>query len=379
MSSSRSRRQVRALARALMLPVKRRSRRKAAGSAKRAARSAATAAKGATAGSTKSATAGSTESAAEHAARVKAGRAKRSGRWLSAMYRGPAGARAYFIYIPPGIRRNSRVPMLVALHGCTQSAADFAVTTRFNDLADRHGFVVVYPEQTTWSHQHRCWHWYESAHQRRGSGEPAIIAGITEEVIAATGRLRIDPARVYVTGLSAGGGMALVLAATYPELFAAVGVHSAPAYRSAAGSRDALVAMAGHTVVPPPVIADGALRPMPPTIMFQGSADSTVRGGNGQRIADQWLAFAQLHLTDPKDPERITRSRTTSGRAPAGRSYTTTRWYTARGRIMLELWQIDGLGHAWSGGAKGGSYSDPRGPRASTAMWRFFSGRRRPV
>jgi poly(hydroxyalkanoate) depolymerase family esterase len=268
--------------------------------------------------------------------------------------------------------------LLVALHGCTQSAADFASTTRFNDLADRHGFVVVYPEQTSWNHQHRCWHWYESAHQQRGTGEPAIIAGITDAVIATTGRWRIDPTRVYVAGLSAGGAMALVLAATYPDMFAAVGVHSAPAYRSAAGGRDALGAMAGRTVVPPPA-AGVAFQPMPPTILFQGVADNTVRGGNGQRVAEQWLAFCRAHITDPKDPDRITRSRTRPGRTADGRVYTTTRWYTARGRTMLEYWQINGLGHAWSGGAAGGSYSDPRGPRASTAMWRFFSRRKLPA
>jgi poly(hydroxyalkanoate) depolymerase family esterase len=292
---------------------------------------------------------------------------------VPATYRGREGARSYAVYVPAGIRRNSRVPLLVALHGCTQTAADFAVTTRFNDLADRHGFVVVYPEQTTWSHRHRCWHWYEPAHQGRGSGEPAIIAGITAAVTAATGRWRIDPTRVYVAGLSAGGAMALILAATYPDLFAAVGVHSAPAYRSATGRRHALAAMAGRTAVPLPVATSAGS--MPPAVLFQGTADRTVRGANGQRVAEQWLAFCRAHVTDPKDRDRISRSRTTAGRTADGRAYATTRWYTARGRTMLEYWQVDGLGHAWSGGAKGGSYSDPRGPRASTVMWRFFAGR----
>ena len=169
----------------------------------------------------------------------------------------------------------------------------------------------------------------------------------------------------------------MILAATYPDLFAAVGVHSAPAYRSAAGGRHALAAMAGRTAVPLPVAGPGG--PMPPVILFQGTADGTVRGANGQRVAEQWLAFCGAHITDPRDRDRISRSRTTAGRTSDGRTYTTTRWYTARGRTMLEYWQVDGLGHAWSGGAEGGSYSDPRGPRASTVMWRFFTGRRLPA
>jgi poly(hydroxyalkanoate) depolymerase family esterase len=352
-----------------MMPVLRRSRRKVAGSARSSAMMAVTDQPGAIG------TAG--VGSARTVPRAAQAGAPRRGTWSSATYRGRAGTRTYFVYVPAGIRRNSRTPLVVALHGCAQTAADFAATTRFNDLADRRGFVVVYPEQTSWNHQQRCWHWYESAHQQRGAGEPAIIAGITAEVVAATGAWRIDPARVYVTGLSAGGAMALVLAATYPEMFAAVGVHSAPAYRSAASAQHALGAMAGRTVVPSPVT--GAARPMPPTILFHGTTDQTVRVSNGQRVAEQWLAFCRACMTGPRDGDRITRSRTTPGHTADGREYTITRWYTARGRTMLEYWQVKGLGHAWSGGAAGASYSDPLGPRASTAMWRFFAARQLPA
>jgi poly(hydroxyalkanoate) depolymerase family esterase len=277
--------------------------------------------------------------------------------------------------VPPGIRRRTRVPLLVLLHGCLQTPAEFAAATRFNDLADRHGYIVVYPEQTRWNHRHRCWQWYESVHQTRGSGEPALIADVTEQVIAEDSRWRIDPNRVYIAGLSAGGAMALVLAATYPDLYAAVGVHSAPAYRSASSLNDAPIAMAGRTPLPPPTSNNGT-RGIPPAIIVQGTSDQTVRARNGQRVAEQWLEFHRVHTADPKHPDRITRTRTTTGRSRGGRAYSTTRWYAASGHKMLEYWKIDGLGHAWSGGVPKVSYSDPDGPRASTAMWQFFSSKR---
>ncbi len=293
------------------------------------------------------------------------------GTWHQATYHGRAGVRGYFVYVPPGLRRRTPVPLVVLLHGCRQNAAEFAAATRFNALADRHKFIVVYPEQTMWSHRYRCWQWYERAHQARGAGEPALLAEITREVVDEADRWRIDPARVYVAGLSAGGAMALVLAATYPDVYAAVGVHSAPAYRSAANSGEALRAMAGQVGLPS---ANGT-GPLPPAIVFQGVADSTVRVRSGQLVVEQWLA---AHPDDPHDPQRVARNRTKVGRSADGRTYTVARWYTARLRKVLEYWQVDELAHAWSGGAPDGSFSDPRGPRASTEMWRFFSGKRLP-
>src|SRR4051812_14824959 len=187
---------------------------------------------------------------------------RRTGRWLA----GSVHGWSYHVYVPPGLGR-TRAPLLVALHGCQQTAAEFAAATRFNALADRHRFVVVYPEQSRWSHRQRCWRWYEPAHQRRGAGEPAAVAAITAAGAAEPTRWRVDPDRVYVAGLSAGGALALILAATYPDLYAAVGVHSAPAYRSASSGRDALAAMAGRTTMPPVLAVDGGAG-MPPAVVF---------------------------------------------------------------------------------------------------------------
>src|SRR6478735_771091 len=210
------------------------------------------------------------------------------GTWHLLRFTAAVGTRAFRVYVPFGLRRTTRAPMLLALHGCTQDALDFAAGTRFNDLADRHQFVVVYPEQSVAHNGQRCWNWFRTGHQFREQGEPAILAGIVGRMLGERTRWRIDPERVYVTGISAGGAMAVVLAATYPELFAAVGVHSAPPYRSAAGPANAIAAMQGRAVPPPVHTASGEA--MPPMIIFQGTFDGTVRPVNARRVADQWLA-----------------------------------------------------------------------------------------
>jgi poly(hydroxyalkanoate) depolymerase family esterase len=293
-----------------------------------------------------------------------------AGRWIHATYRGPAGARSYDVYLPRGYRPADGVPLVVLLHGCDQAAVEFVDGTRFPALADRHGFVIAAPRQNRAQQAGRCWRWYEAAHQSEGRGEPAVVAGIAAQVMGERTRWRIDPARVYAAGISAGGAMALTLAACYPEVFAAVGVHSAPAYRSAEHGRQALAAMQGRRGVPPPAPAAR----MAPAVVFHGTSDPVVHRRCGDQVADQWLDHDRARGAD--HPERVTRSRATVGRSGDGRGFAVTRWYDRRGRKRLEYWRVDGLGHAWSGGRKGGSYSDPRGPRASTTMWRFFLAHR---
>jgi poly(hydroxyalkanoate) depolymerase family esterase len=291
------------------------------------------------------------------------------GRWLKSSYAGPAGARSYDVYLPAGHRRTTRMPVVLLLHGCNQTSEQFLAATRFTALADRNGFILAAPRQTRGHQPGGCWRWYESAHQERGAGEPAILAGITAELVAEQSRWRIDRSRVYVAGISAGGAMALILGATYPDVFAAVGVHSAPAYRSASNGRAAFGAMNGRGIPTPPL--PGAQ--MAPLIVFQGTADAVVHERGASLLIDQWLAYDAARSTGARDPRRITRSRASERRSADGRRFTVTRWYAARGHKQLEYWRVDGLGHAWSGGAADASYSDPRGPRASTAMWRFFA------
>ena len=288
-----------------------------------------------------------------------------AGTWIPGTHLGPAGGRSYDVYVPAGLRRRTAAPLVVLLHGCGQTPAEFVDATRFTAAADRNGFLIVLPHQQARHHPQRCWRWYEPAHQRRGAGEPAVVAGIVAQVAAEETRWRVDQRRVYVTGLSAGGAMALTVAAAYPDVFAAVGAHSAPAYRSSTGAAQALAAMAARTDVPPPLPGAPAL---PPAIVVQGGADPVVRKLNGDRVADQWLA----HRAAAGGDDPVSRSRSDSGRTTDGRTYDVLRWYTARGRKVLEYWLVDGLGHAWSGGRKGGSFSDEEGPRATTLMWAFF-------
>lgn len=198
-----------------------------------------------------------------------------------------------------------------------------------------------------------------------------MLAGIVEQVVAERDRWRIDPRRVYVAGLSAGGAMALTLAAVYPDLFAAAGVHSAPAYRSAVRPGRALAAMAGRVT---PLSPDTGA-PMAPVVVVQGSADGVVHPDNGEQVARQWLEFRRCAVAAPGSD----RARTSTGRSADGRAWTRTRWFGARGRTVLEYWSIAGLGHAWSGGRPGHRFADPTGPRAATVMWQFFRRHRNPA
>jgi poly(hydroxyalkanoate) depolymerase family esterase len=278
---------------------------------------------------------------------------------------GPSGSRTYDVYVPAGLRRRTAAPLVLLLHGCGQTPAEFVDATRFTAAADRNGFLLVLPHQQSRHHPQRCWRWYEAAHQQRDVGEPGVLAGIVAQVGAEDLRWRVDQRRIYVAGLSAGGSMALTLAARYPDVFAAVGVHSAPAYRSSTGPGQALAAMAGRTAVPPPEAGAPAIAP---AIIVQGDADTVVRAINGDRVADQWLA----HRAAAAGVDPVGRSRSDTGRTTDGRTYNVLRWYSTRGRKVLEYWSVEGLGHAWSGGREKGSFSDPDGPRATTLMWAFF-------
>jgi poly(hydroxyalkanoate) depolymerase family esterase len=214
----------------------------------------------------------------------KPARQAAAGTWVAGSHIGPAGGRSYDVYVPAGLRRRTAAPLVVLLHGCGQTPAEFADATRFTAAADRNGFLLAVPHQQTRHHPQRCWRWYEAAHQRRGAGEPAVIAGIVAQVAAEETRWRVDQRRVYVAGISAGGAMALTVAAAYPDVFAAVGAHSAPAYRSSSGPAQALAAMGARTEVPAPLPGATAL---PPAIVVQGGVDSVVRPQNGDRVADQ--------------------------------------------------------------------------------------------
>ena len=277
------------------------------------------------------------------------------GKFIEAAYSNPAGSRAYKLYIPSRYHGQA-LPLIVMLHGCTQSPDDFAAGTRMNVIAEEQACLVVYPAQPSDANPAKCWNWFRPTDQRRGQGEPSLIAGITRQVMR---DYWVDPQRVYIGGLSAGAAAAAVMGATY-DLYAAIGVHSGLACGAANDLPSAFVAMrqcdlaVGNTSA---VLGDG---PVVPTIVFHGDRDTTVHPRNSDRV----IALSMGTTNTQKMVHR--------GRAPGGHAYTRTIHANASGQAIFEHWEIHGAGHAWSGGSPSGSYTDPRGPDAAKEMVRFF-------
>jgi poly(hydroxyalkanoate) depolymerase family esterase len=273
-------------------------------------------------------------------------------RFIEGTFSNAAGSRTYKLFVPSR-SQGQRLPLVVMLHGCTQSPDDFAAGTRMNFQAEEQNCFVVYPEQPSGANHAKCWNWFRTGDQQRGGGEPSLIAGITHQIMR---DYAIDPKRVYVAGLSAGGAAAAVMGATYADLYAAVGIHSGLACGAASDLPSAFVAMrqGGRSES----IAEG--KPPVPTIVFHGDRDTTVHPNNGERIIEQ-SAKASSPTT------KVLR-----GRVPHGHAYSRTILANRDGPAISEHWTIHGAGHAWSGGSPAGSYTDPQGPDATREMLRFF-------
>ena len=282
------------------------------------------------------------------------------GRFLERSFTNRAGTRAYKLYIPRGYV-GQEVPLIVMLHGCTQSPDDIAAGTHMNALAEEHTFLVAYPAQAQGANMNKCWNWFKAEDQRRGRGEPSIIAGITCEVI---GEYHVDPGRVYVVGMSAGGALAAIIGSTYPDLYAAVGVHSGLAPGAAGDLSSAFAAMqgGGPATVRRETLAGGSSR-LVAAIVFHGDRDKTVHPRNAEHLLAHHRGVAG---------EPTPRAATSRGQVPGGHAYTRATYGDTGGHAIVELWTVHGLGHAWSGGSLPGSYTDPRGPDASAEMVRFF-------
>jgi poly(hydroxyalkanoate) depolymerase family esterase len=260
-------------------------------------------------------------------------------------FTGEAGHRDYKLYIPSNYNGDP-LPLLVMLHGCTQSPDDFALGTRMNQLAEQKEMFVAYPAQSRLANMSKCWNWFKPEDQKRGHGEPAIIAGIVQDI---SRDVAVQSQRVYAAGLSAGGALAVILAATYPDMFAAIGVHSGLPYGAASDMPSAAAAMRAGSPHPP------AIKLRPPLIIFHGDQDNTVSPANATQIIAQCntTGLRQLTKTSP--------------------AYTKTTYTDPQERPMLEYWALHGAGHAWSGGSQAGTFTNPTGPDASTEMLRFFT------
>ena len=271
--------------------------------------------------------------------------------FTTATYTNAAGAREYRLYVPAN-RSNERLALIVMLHGCAQTPDDFAAGTRMNALAEEHGFLVAYPRQNMRANIRQCWNWFRPEDQRRGEGEPSLIAGITQEIIRHHG---VDSKRVFIAGLSAGGAAAAIMGDVYPDLFAGVGVHSGLPSAAARDLASAFDAMRLGAKVQEPSAR------LVPTIIFHGERDLIVNPSNGEAVAAKAVGSVSG-----------LRQETEHGQTPGGRNYVRTFYADEKGRTLCEHWRIRESGHAWSGGCPSGSHTDPLGPDASREMIRFF-------
>ncbi len=283
----------------------------------------------------------------------------------------------YYLYLPPGLVAGTPAPLVVVLHGCLQDAAAIARITRFDELADREGFVVLYPQTgPSFGNPNGCWVWWEPGNQRREGAEPALVVNVVKRV---SQRITVDKTRIYVAGLSSGAALAAILGSVYPDVFAAAGAHSGLEYSAAATGACALTAMRG---VDPDARTRGALayqaqgrrHRVAPLIVIQGRADSTVAQDNADALITQFAAMNDYaddgngsngSFDARPDAER-------SGKVPDGYAYTVQDYQDAGGQVTLRRVLVEDLGHAWSGGPDGEAYSDPRGPDATRMLWDFF-------
>lgn len=263
-----------------------------------------------------------------------------------------SGQRDFRLFVPACIKPRG---LIVMLHGCRQTAEDFAAGTNMNAIAEAHDLLVAYPCQTSAANTMSCWNWFRPQDQARLGGEAAIIAGLTQEVCA---EFDVPPENIFVAGLSAGGAMAAVLGSTYPDLYSAVGIHSGLPYKSAHDVNSAFAAMRGQNRNRPDASGGDGFRPR--LIVFHGSADQTVDAANATLLWND-------AVRSKGQGEVLELTVSAGGRTADRRIFS-----ASTNDSSVEQWIIHGSGHAWSGGNPSGSYTDGDGPDASAEMIRFF-------
>lgn len=282
----------------------------------------------------------------------------RTGQFSDQSFSNHAGTRSYKLYVPSSYD-GSPLPLIVMLHGCSQDANDFAAGTCMNAVAEKNDCFVIYPEQSSSVSSNKCWGWFNERDCTADQGEASLIAGMVENVIAHFG---VDQRRVFIAGMSAGGAMAAAMVHAYPGMFAAIGVHSGIPHGAANDVMSALSAMRDSSDVVPRPLASGPARL--PVIVFHGERDNTVHSRNADRIIAQLAAEGAAstveYATHP------------ANRANGAGAYTRSVHLDQRERVLAENWTLHDASHAWSGGSRAGSFTDPSGPNASEEMVRFF-------
>lgn len=281
-----------------------------------------------------------------------------AGDWLPGLALGPGGARRFRLYRPPGLSPGERVPLVVMLHGCGQDSAGFAAITRMNALARRERFLVLYPEQDRLANAQRCWNWYETRNGRAQAEASLILAAIDQVTLL----YPADPQRMALIGLSAGAGMAALLATRHPTRFQAVVMHSGVAPGVADSTATALAAMRGRKLAARGATpAATSVEPWPPLLVIQGGSDAVVSPANGAAVANLWAERVGARADTPRELQR-------GQRHPMSVTH-----FKHQGRAWVSLVEVPRLAHAWSGGTTSQPYSDPRGPDASRMAWAFVS------
>lgn len=306
-------------------------------------------------------------------------RALGEGRWVGGSASCAPGSRKYKLWIPASHDPQLASPLVVMLHGCRQKPGNLAEISGMNVVADKNNFLAVYPEQPLHANLLRCWNWFDPKHQSRGAGEPAVLAAVIEQVSSS---YKVDGSRVYVAGISAGGAMAVILGATYPDLISAVGVVAGMEYGAAAGMSEGLAAMkhGGPDPEQQGLAAFAAMRQglserprhRMPVIIFQGDADPYVNTLNASQIMSQWARTNQCLNGHEQDGCVLDNAQPAKATVPGGRNFEKYAYKDAGGRLLMEKWMVEGMGHAWPGSPVAADYADPKGPNASEEMWRFF-------
>ncbi|GGA16675.1 extracellular catalytic domain type 1 short-chain-length polyhydroxyalkanoate depolymerase [Psychrobacillus lasiicapitis] len=299
-----------------------------------------------------------------------------SGSFISGSY----GGKNYKLYVPSHYDSSKNYPLYVMLHGCTQDATQFSTGTKMNALSEEKGFLVLYPEQSASSNANKCWNWFETGHQSRGSGEPSVIAGMVQSIKT---DYSIKDDQVYVAGLSAGAAMSVIMGATYPDVFSGIGVGAGLEYKAATSMTEAFTAMSSGGANPIQRGRDAykamASRAKPlKIIVFHGTSDYTVNKVNGDQVISQWAVTNSLAATGTEGWLDDQADSTQNLQVPSGKSYTVYDYKAQDNQVWMKKVNILNMGHAWSGGNSQGSYTDPQGPDASRMMWEFFQSEVEP-